>query len=286
MPRRSQRLIAREEEVFDPCVNMVCSIESENIDKRIPQSYKEAMASENADEWMLACMEEMSSLQVNDVFELVPPSEVKSLSTRWVFALKTDGNVAIIKYKARFCVRGFSQVAGVDYFETFSPMLKNKSVRILLSMANKNGWDVHQLDVKTAYLHSPIGDEAIIHVYPPEGFRSIEHPKYIWKLKKALYGLKQSARKWWITMHTFLEKLGFDPYDCDPCIFMADLDGIKIYIGLYVDDVQATGGCNRKIIWLKKELGMKFDMKDMGLVGYLLGWTASYNEQGNKVTHH
>jgi hypothetical protein len=295
VPRRSNRLMERatqlcirEEEVFDPCVMMVSNEGTENVEKRIPESFKEAMESQFGKEWLLAMIEEHQSIIRNSVFELVDPSVVgrgKVLSTKWVLSHKTDENGKILKYKARFCVRGCHQVHGRDYFETFSPMIKMKSIRIILAMANKEGWDVHQMDVKTAYLHSPMGDEIDIYVHPPEGFKSLVHPTWIWKLKKALYGLKQSARKWWLWIQKFLLELGCIPFECDPCIFMMAFDsGIKIFIGIYVDDIQITGSCNIKIDWFKKELEKEFSMKDMGLVGTLLGMEVKIDKENKILT--
>lgn len=129
------------------------------------------------------------------VYKLVPRvKEHKAIATRWVFDHNKNGHGEITKFKARYVVRGFTQKYGFDYLESFSPVIKIQSVRILLSLANTLGWTVFQMDVKTAFLNSKLSDN--IYVEQPECYKDLNFSEYVWFLLKALYGLKQSSREW------------------------------------------------------------------------------------------
>ena len=111
-----------------------------------------------------------------------------------------DGSVE--KYKARFVERGFSQVQGIDYDETFAPVARYKSIRALISIAAKMGWKIQQMDVKTAFLNGIIQEE--INVENPWGFEIHERESHVCRLKKSLYGLKQAPRAWYSMINSYL----------------------------------------------------------------------------------
>ena len=270
--------------IFDDPQAMTISLASpSNTDRFIPRNFSEAQNSAHAHEWMLASVEEMTSLQLNDVYELVQrPLKKKIVGTKWHYTIKEKANGEIDRYKARFVVKGYSQIEGIDYVETFSPVIKSKSVKILLSLANVEGWEVHQMDVKTAFLNSELEED--IYVKQPDGFQNKKFPDYVWKLKKALYGLKQSPRQWWITMRDFLFSLGFVACNFDPCIFLLDRDGVLTYLGLYVDDLQICGGNASFVSTIKENLCERFQMKDLGLVSYLLGLEIKMNSRQKRLT--
>lgn len=135
--------------------------------------------------------EEIFALEQNQTWELVPkPRDVKPISCKWVYKVKTRPDGSIERYKARLVARGFSQQYGLDYDETFSPVAKISTVRVLLALAA--GWKLWQMDVKNAFLHGELDRE--IYMVQPRGFESRMHPDYMCKLRKALYGLKQAPR--------------------------------------------------------------------------------------------
>ena len=135
--------------------------------------------------------EEIFALEQNQTWELVPkPRDVKPISCKWVYKVKTRPDGSIERYKARLVARGFSQQYGLDYDETFSPVAKISTVRVLLALAA--GWTLWQMDVKNAFLHGELDRE--IYMVQPRGFESRMHPDYMCKLRKALYGLKQAPR--------------------------------------------------------------------------------------------
>ena len=165
-----------------------------------PSSYEEA-ASQQV--WREAMQEEYSSIMKNDVWEVVPRPEGKSVVTsRWLYKVKhaTDGSIE--KFKARFVARGFSQVEGVDYEETFAPMARYTSIRSIISIAAKMGWKIHQMDVKTAFLNGFIQEE--VYIEQPQSFEVHGKESHVCRLKKALYGLKQAPRAWYSRIDTYL----------------------------------------------------------------------------------
>ena len=137
--------------------------------------------------------EEYSSIMKNDVWEVVPSPEGKFVVTsKWLYQVKhaTDGSIE--KFKARFVARGFSQVGGVDYEETFAPLARYTSIRSIISIAAEMGWKIHQMDVKTAFLNGFIQEE--VYIEQPQGFKVHGKESHVCRLKKALYGLKQAPR--------------------------------------------------------------------------------------------
>jgi len=279
VPRRSARIEELRNETM--IANAIESASHRmNIEREIPQSFYDAMKSDFSDEWLAACMNEMESLNVHEVYELVERPNQRVIKSKWVFTIKETQSGAIDQYKARFVVKGYDQVYRFDYLETYSPVIKSKSVKILLVISNQLGWKVHQMDVRTAFLNSKI-DDFDIYVEQPDGFKSKAHPSHVWKIKKSLYGLKQSPRQFWKDMSDFLTTNGFTPCSYDPCLFIyfnQENEAI-IYIGLYVDDLLITGKHESDIVKLKLKFNEKYPMKDLGEVKTMLGLQINFNRE-------
>ena len=160
-----------------------------------PSSFKEAMQRDDSAQWKVATDSEINSLKKNNTWTLVnlPPGKT-TIGSKWVMKTKRNADGSTNKYKARLVAKGFSQKQGIDYDEVFAPVVKYSSLRALLAIANQYDLEVHQMDVKSAYLNGEVGNE--LYMRQPEGYVDPKQPGKVCKLNKSLYGLKQSARCW------------------------------------------------------------------------------------------
>ena len=205
----------------------------------VPQSFTEAVASSEATEWQSAMEREMTSWRDNYVFEVVNLPEGRYVvKGRWVYTVK-DGPNRSEQFKARYVAKGFSQVEGVDYHETFAPTAKMTSIRTMVNVVAQHDMVVHQLDVKSAYLHAPIDCE--LYLEPPQGFREGNDDKAVWKLKKSIYGLKQSGRNWNLMLHEYLVEKGFSQSAVDPCLYTRKTGDVFVMMLVWVDDILIAG---------------------------------------------
>ncbi|GKB52121.1 retrovirus-related pol polyprotein from transposon TNT 1-94 [Tanacetum coccineum] len=167
--------------------------------------------------------EEMSSLKKNHTWELVdqPPGQ-KLVSCKWLYKIK-EGIEGVQKprYKARLVARGFTQRAGIDYNEVFSPVVRHTSIRVILSLTACEDYELEQLDVKTAFLHGNL--EETIYMRQPPGFEEGTGNK-VCLLKKSLYGLKQSPRQWYKRFDVYMISNGFSRNNYDSCVYFKEFD--------------------------------------------------------------
>ena len=168
-----------------------------------PATFQEAMASDFADEWHKACKYEMDALAKNRTWTLVDllPGR-KAIKFKWVFKQKADGC-----FRARLVAKGFTQIQGIDYDETFSPVARFESLRLLLALAVLEDWEIHQMDVKSAFLNGLLDEE--IYMEQPEGFVVPGQEGKVCLLAKAIYSLKQASCAWNVQVHGVLEELSF-----------------------------------------------------------------------------
>jgi len=170
-----------------------------------PKKVDEALQDES---WVFAMHDELHQFTRNDVWTLVPcPGEQNIIGTKCIFKNKTDEHGTVVRNKARFVAQGYTQIEGVDFDETFAPVARLESIRILLSIACHLGFKLHQIDVKSAFLNSIL--QEVVYVKQLKGFQDPHHPHHVYKLKKALYGLKQAPRAWYERLTTYLLTKGF-----------------------------------------------------------------------------
>jgi histone deacetylase 1/2 len=186
-----------------------------------------------------------------------------------VYRIKKKADGTIDRYKARLVAKGFKQRYGIDYEDTFSPVVKIATIRIVLSIYVSRGWSLRQLDVKNAFLHGVLEEE--VYMKQPPGFESSSIPHYICKLDKALYGLKQAPRAWYSRLSSKLCALGFVPSKADTSLFLYNKSGIIIYMLIYVDDIIVTSSSDHAITCLLRDLNENFAIKDLGDLHYFLG---------------
>ena len=164
---------------------------------------------------------------------------MKPISCKWVYKVKTRPDGSIERYKARLVARGFSQQDGLDYDETFSPVAKTITVRVLIAFAASKCWRLWQMDVKNAFLHGEIDRD--ISMEQPGGFESKRHQDHVYKLKKAFYGLKQAPRTWYGKIVEFLVQSELSVAPADSSLFVKFQEGKLAIVLVYVDDLIITG---------------------------------------------
>ena len=253
-----------------------------------PKTVHEALNSEQSSQWREAMESEYSSLLKNDTWDLVPPPEGKNIfGSRWVLKVKHDENGSVNRFKARLVAQGYSQVKGVDYEEVFSPVARNTSVRSLLALANAHDLEIHQMDVKTAFLNGSLDCE--IYMSQPEGFVDPDRPNHVCKLKKSIYGLKQSARCWNTTLDEYLKSVGYHKNNADGCIYVKSVkeanDRISfVILGVYVDDIIPVSNNPALLKAEKAALCERFEMVDQGEIHYLLGMSIKRDRESRTLT--
>lgn len=184
--------------------------------------------------------EELVMIDKNQTWELVErPEHRKVIGVKWVFRTKLNADGSINKHKARLVVKGYAQIFGVDFFDTFAPVARQDTIRMLLAIAAQKGWKICQLDVKSAFLNGFLEEE--IYVEQPEGFLVKGHEDKVYLLKKALYGLKQAPRAWYNRIDEYLSKLGFVKSLSESTLYIKGDQANFIVISLYVDDLLVTG---------------------------------------------
>lgn len=242
-----------------------------------PETMEEALASEHRQEWKKAADEEYGSLMENDTWTLVKlPGGRKPISCKWVFKVKHDKNGQVEKFKARLVAKGFSQKYGIDYDETFAPVVKFSSIRALLAFGIQHGMLIHQMDVVTAFLYGHLNEE--IYMEQPPGYVKSNKRDLVCKLNKSLYGLKQSPRCWNETISNYLESCGFVACQADPCVFIRKKKEIAI-VAVYVDDLIIMTRDSHDLKMVKENLAVRFKMKDLGELHYCLGINIKIDEQ-------
>lgn len=249
-----------------------------------PKSMKEALEGEYATEWKFAADSEYESLLQNETWELVelPPGHTP-IGCKWVFKVKHDNNGQVERFKGRLVAKGYAQEYGVDYDETFSPVVKLSSIRALLAFAVKRKMCVHQMDVITAFLNGKLEQE--IYMQQPEGYCKPGEEHLVCRLKKSLYGLKQSPRCWNKEFRNYMAELGFRESEADPCIFVRSDETMTI-VAVYVDDLILLSESEESMKMLKEDLEAKFRMKDMGELHYCLGINVEIDSKEGSLQIH
>ena len=236
-----------------------------------PTTYSEAVSGPDRDMWLEAIQSEFDSLERNHTWDVVPlPAGRKAVGCKWVLKVKENPDGSVGRYKARLVAKGFSQIAGVDFTDTFSPVAKFASIRCLLAIAASHGLDLQQMDVNTAFLNGDLEEE--IYMKIPDGFPDATARKrgMCLLLRKGLYGLKQASRNWNHSIDEHLRGMGFVTSAADPCIYVLPGEEL-VYIALYVDDLIIAADNEERIRWIKQSLSERYDMKDLGALQWCLG---------------
>jgi hypothetical protein len=250
-----------------------------------PQSLREAMASPFSHEWGLAIEEELTALEKNNTWNTVttPPADKKPIGNKWVFKRKLNPDNST-RYKARLVAKGYEQRYGIDFRETFAPVVNPRIVRVLLALAAALDLHIHQMDVKTAFLNGELEEEVYMEL--PEGCQKHYRDENLpgqptaLKLNKSLYGLKQAPRVWNKSFHAYLTSLGFKQSQADNALYIRR----DVIIIVYVDDLEILSTNLDVIKDIKLKLQSKYEMTDLGETKRFLGVEISKKERTIQIS--
>ena len=223
--------------------------------------------------------DEFNALLSNQTWSLVPrhPS-MNIVGFKCVYKIKEKPNGSIEQYKAHLIAKGYNQQEGVNFTETFSPVVKPVTIRTVLSLSLTHHWPIRQLDVNNAFLHGVLYEE--VYMEQPPGFRDSSHPTHVCRLHKAIYGLKQAPWAWFQKFSGFLLHYGFVWSGADRGMFVFRSSiGIMILL-VYVDDIILTGSSSSLLHSFIRVLSQQFAMKDLGELHYFLGIEAKRTSTG------
>ncbi|XP_019233911.1 PREDICTED: uncharacterized protein LOC109214451 [Nicotiana attenuata] len=243
-----------------------------------PSSYEEAALNPA---WQAAMTQEFEELHANHTWDLVPLQAGKqAICCKWVYKIKHRADGSIERFKARLVVKGYTQQARIDYTETFSPVVKMTTVRVLVTVAVKKGWDIFQLDVNNAFLHGDLHEEVYMEAPPDLVVDQCSSSRVVCRLNKSLYGLKQASTQWYAKLTEALSSKGYQHSENDHSLFCKKTPSSIIFVAVYVDDVIITGTDSAEIASLKAFLDQMFKIKDLGILHYFLGLEVLYKPNG------
>ncbi|KAH9705270.1 hypothetical protein KPL70_011800 [Citrus sinensis] len=245
----------------------------------VSECIKEAVTSAEGALWKEAINSEVESILQNHTWKLVDlPPGCKPLGYKWIFKRKMKADGSIDKYKARLVIKGYRQQEGLDYFDTYSLVTRINSIRMIIAIAALRNLEIHQMNVKTAFLNRDLDEE--IYMKQPEGFIAPGQENKVCKLVKSLYGLKQAPKQWHEKFDHTMITSGFKINECDKCVYVRETENGYVILCLYVDDMIIVGSDDDMIKSTKNMLKSKFDMKDIGLADVILGIKISRASNG------
>lgn len=221
---------------------------------------EEALGGTDAQFWKIAMLEEYDALMVNNTWTLTDlPTNRKAIDSKWIFKIKRDADGNVSRYKARLVVKGCAQRKGIDFEETFSPVVRYSSIRYLIALAAKFNLEIEQMDAVTAFLQSELDDE--VYIVQPKSFRQ---GNKVCRLNKAIYGLKQASRQWNLKLDAAIKEIGLQQSKVDPCIYHRVLSEKMVFLAVYVDDIMIFSNDVKMKEQVKIHLQKRFRMKDLG----------------------
>ena len=236
-----------------------------------PRTIEEARTRPDWPKWEEAINAELMSLANAHTWDIVErPTNTNIVSSKWVFKIKKNAAGEIDKYKARLVARGFTQIYGVDYYDTYAPVARLASLRLILAIAARNDWEIDVIDFHSAFLNGKLDEDEVIFIELPPGYdkggRDI-----VGKLRVALYGSKQGALKWYERLSGELAELGLHHTESDWGVFVATIQSHILILAAHVDDCTITGSSKELVKAFKEEIGARFKITDLGPISWLLG---------------
>src|SRR6266542_250840 len=249
-------------------VAFVSCVEPKNVDDALQEG-----------DWVMAIQEELNNFTRNEVWELVERSKGKNvIGTKWVFKNKEDEHGVVVRNKVRLIAKGFSQVEGLDFGETFALVARLEAIHILLAYASSHNIKLYRMDVKSAFLNGYINE--LVYVEQPPGFEDPNYPNHVYRLFKTLYGLKQAPRAWYERLSDFLEEKGFKIGRVDTTLFTKTIGNDLFICQIYVDDIIFGSTNNVLCDEFSKMMSEEFEMSMIGELTMFLGFQIKQLKDG------
>jgi Reverse transcriptase (RNA-dependent DNA polymerase) len=249
-----------------------------------PKTLPKAQGRPDWPKWQDAMDRKISTLQNTGTWSVVPqPADKNIVGSKWVFRIKCKADGSVDKYKAHLVARGFTQVYGEDYLETFSPIAKLTSFRTILAFTTRYNWDIETFDFNSAYLNGDLNQDKEIYMQPPPGYDSMGEGNVL-RLHKSLYGLKQARQRWYDTLVHTLTDLGFRISQADPGVLQSWVQGDTLILAIHVDDCMLTSSSSILIAEYKKKIHAIYPLTDLGQIHWLLGIKITRDREAQTVT--
>lgn len=307
-PGRPKRLFSSTRSDYEEPEAQIEDEEDDVFTGIVEVTLDEVMNSLESNEWKKAIQSEVESLVKNNTWEIVqkPPNQ-NVVGSRLVLTNKYRPDGSIERRKARIVAKGYSQKFGIDYNQTFAPVARMESIRLMLALAAEFGMKVRQFDVVTAYLNGILEEKVFMEVpemlsemldrinqdekvaqevrqRAAEMLRKIKQGKNVCRLQKAIYGLRQAGRQWYNRLSKKLPSIGFNPTKGEPCMYHANRDGKLLLLIIYVDDILVASTDCAWIDEIKCKLLEEFDIKDLGEAKHCLGIEINQSKEGIMVS--
>ena len=251
-----------------------------------PRTYKQAIEAYDASHWDKGYDDEINSLNRHGVWTLVPrstiPKDRKIIGCRPLFIRKRNEANEVTRHKVRVVAKGYSQVEGRDYTDTFAPVARLESVRTVLGIAATLDWEIHQFDVKTAFLHGNLTEE--IYMEQPEGRKEKGKEDWVCRLHKSLYGLRQAGRCWYERLYGEMQKAGFTRVGVDHSVFVKQEPQGDAMVTIHVDDMAVATSNKLTMTSIFDDLRKIIDIVDMGEIHWFLGMAVTRDRQARTIS--
>ncbi|KAH9322868.1 hypothetical protein KI387_017507 [Taxus chinensis] len=229
--------------------------------------------------WLKAIEEELYQIEKNETWELVPrPKNQNVIGTKWVFRNKLNEDGQVTRNKARLVCKGYAQVEGVDFEETFAPIARLEAIKIFLAFTVFKNFKVYQMDVKSSFLNGNLEEE--VYIEQPEGFLLSENEDYVCRLKKTLYGLKQAPRAWYSRLDQHLHDQRFKRGHADNILYIKTEDEHQLIMVVYVDDIIFGGDNEEMSRKFAEDMQKEFEMSMLGELSFFLGLQIYQSNKG------
>jgi hypothetical protein len=250
--------------------------------------WRDAVTSPEREYWIAGGKEELKSLEDLKVFVLVPRSEVprgqRPLKGKLVCKRKRDDTGRVVRYKVRYVAKGYAQRYGIDYEKTTAPTTRLESFRMILHIAATLGWDLQQIDIKTAFLHGVLPEGETMYMEQPPGFAAEGKESWVMKLMKSIYGMKQASRIWNQTFHKAMKSLGFERLACEWCVYIRRTETGVVMFAVHVDDIISAASSPEENKRFKEELRSKWEISDLGPAKFVLGIAMARDLEKRTIT--